>query len=319
MRTLYPPVEPYSSEILNTGDEHKIYVERCGNQNGIPILFLHGGPGGGCKPDHRQFFDASKYNIILFDQRGAGRSTPYGEIRHNDTQRLIFDIEIIRKRYEIDQWCLFGGSWGATLALKYALEHRKRVDALILRGTFLARKSDFDWFLGSTGAARILPQEWQEFLTSIGLTSSEDILPYLYEQITSHKYEVQKKTALAWDKWSGAVVGYSFNKPLETMVSDENMAISRAKIELHYASNNYFLEENEILDNVNIIQQIKTIIVHGGRDITCLPESSWSLQNKLSNSRLQILRTAGHLSSDADTVDALVAATEEISNLPIYS
>ncbi|MEQ8660903.1 MAG: alpha/beta fold hydrolase, partial [Gammaproteobacteria bacterium] len=233
-------------ETLDVGDGHRVHVEQCGRADGLPVVFLHGGPGSGCKPDHRQFFDADRYRVFLVDQRGAGRSQPWGGVAANTTQALIADLELIRARYDIDRWVLFGGSWGAALALAYAETHPERVCGLVLRGTFLARRRDVEWFFGA-GANRLLPREWAEFLAALGQPSPRDLAAYLYDEAFSDDPSRVERVARAWEAWSGAVVTYSFDQPGVATPGPLDSAIAKTRIEMHYAHNAYFLDENQLL------------------------------------------------------------------------
>jgi len=315
MRSLYPPVEPATVESLDVGDGHTLYVEQCGRSDGIPVIFLHGGPGGGCKADHRQFFDPAHYRVFLVDQRGAGRSRPLGGVTANTTQHLIADLELIRRRYAIERWLLFGGSWGAALALAYAEACPDRVSAMILRGTFLARQRDVAWFFGE-GANRLLPREWSRFESAIQAAPGVELVEFLHDGLFSDDPVRVERIARAWEAWSGAVVMYSLDAAdagtaggaggaLET-------AIAKARIEIHYARHGYFLEDNQLLAAAGQLPQVPTIIVHGARDITCPSESAWAVHRAQPGSRLEILHTAGHLSSEKPMIDALIRATDEL-------
>ncbi len=312
MRLLYPPLAANLTLQLDVGDGHSLHVERCGNPNGIPVVFLHGGPGSGCKPDHRQFFAPQAYDIILFDQRGAGRSTPYGEVEHNDTATLVADMEKIREHFGIRQWLVFGGSWGATLALTYAETHPERVLGLVLRGSFLARQRDLAWFAGE-GANRLLPVQWQRFVDNVGVAVDQHLIERMHSAIFSSDESAVERTARAWDAWSTAVVMFSLESGGDTGMSDKTSAIAKCRIEMHYAANDYFLTDNQLLRDAHRLPRVPITIIHGARDLTCTAESGWALHRALPHSRFEILRTAGHLASEAPMVDALVRATDEMA------
>ena len=312
MRLLYPPLAANLTLQLDVGDGHCLYVERCGNPGAIPVVFLHGGPGSGCKPDHRQFFAPHAYDIIIFDQRGAGRSTPYGGVEHNDTAALIADMESIREHFAIHQWLVFGGSWGATLALAYAETHPERVLGLILRGSFLARQRDLAWFAGE-GANRLLPVQWQRFVDNGGVAADEHLIERLHSAIFSADETVVERTARAWDAWSTAVVMFSLETGGDGGASDKVSAIAKCRIEMHYAAHQYFLEEDQLLRDAHRLPQVPTTIIHGARDLTCTADAGWALHRAIPHSRFEVLRTAGHLSSEAPMVDALVRATDEMA------
>jgi proline iminopeptidase len=313
-RELFASIEPADSLHLKVSFGHEIYVERCGNPNGLPIVFLHGGPGGGCKVDHRRYFDPAIYNIILVDQRGSGRSRPYGEVEGNTTQLLIEDLETIRCYFHLEKWSLFAGSWGVALALAYGQMYPSRVSGMVLRGTFLGRDDNVEWFFGN-GANRFLPEEWSEFVREMDFGITKPIRDQLYDKIFSKNNKLVEKTARAWEKWSGAVVMFSL-KSAGVGISNNasESAIAKARIEFHYAKNHYFLSPNQLLLNASSIPDIPIYIVHGSRDLTCLPENAWSLHKSLPSSSIEFLHNAGHLGSEQDMIDALVRATESLSN-----
>lgn len=312
MKTLYPDLEPYAVHRYPR-DLHRIYVEECGNPEGIPVLFLHGGPGSGCKPYHRCFFDPAKYRIILFDQRGAGRSTPQGELSHNTTADLLRDLEFLRQQLEVGRWLLFGGSWGATLALLYAQKHPSKVSGLILRGSFLGRRRDLDWFVGDGGVRRIYPEQWERLLAALPDTERADPLAALYQYVTGSDELARRRAAREWELWSSRVVlGDAFDPArLNEHVSAE--VVNQARIELHYAVNGYFIEENAILEGCGAIAHLPTIIIHGRRDLVCPVESAWSLHRRLPESELRILPETGHIAGSEAMIDALVEATDAMA------
>ena len=312
MRLLYPPLAANTTLQFDVGDGHCLYVERCGNPGAIPVVFLHGGPGSGCKAEHRQFFAPQAYDIILFDQRGSGRSTPYGGVEHNDTRALIADMERIREHFGIRQWMVFGGSWGATLALVYAETHPDRVLGLILRGSFLARRRDFAWFAGE-GANRLLPVQWQRFVDTVGVAVDDNLIGHLHSAVFAADTAVVERTARAWDAWSTAVVMFSLEAGGDGGASSLTSAIAKCRIEMHYAVHDYFLADNQLLRDAQRLALVPTTIIHGARDLTCTADAGWVLHRAMPHSRLEILRTAGHLSSEAPMVDALVRAADEMA------
>ena len=312
MRQLYPPLAAHTIVQLDVGDGHHLHVERCGTPGAIPVVFLHGGPGSGCKPDHRQFFASQSYDIVLFDQRGAGRSTPYGGVEHNHTPALIEDMERIREHFGLKQWVVFGGSWGATLALAYAEAHPERVLGLVLRGSFLARQRDWAWFAGD-GANRLLPMQWQRFVDNVGVTVDDNLISHLHAAVFGDDPAVVERVARAWDAWSTAVVMFSLEAGGDVGASDAASAIAKCRIEMHYAAHRYFLDENQLLRDSHRLPRVPTTIIHGARDLTCTAEAGWSLHRAIAGSRFEILRTAGHLSSETPMVDALVRAADEMA------
>lgn len=311
MRQLYPSIQPHTTLGLDVGQGHRIHVERCGTAGAIPVVFLHGGPGAGCKADHRQFFAPTVFDIVLFDQRGAGRSLPYGAVEHNDTAHLVADMEAIREHFGLTQWLVFGGSWGATLALAYAETHPQRVLGLVLRGTFLARARDFAWFAGD-GANRLLPVQWQQFIESARIPRDRELIEFLHGETFSGDRSRIEVVARAWEAWSGAVVMFSLDQNGDGAAGGLDVAIAKLRLEMHYAHYAYFLTDNQLLQDAHRLPQVPTVIVHGARDLTCTAEAAWAVHQVIPGSRLEILRTAGHLSSEAPMIDALVRATDEI-------
>ncbi len=296
MPSLYPASDPIRAEWLSVGEGHHIYVEEAGLSSGLPVVFLHGGPGGGCKPSHRQFFDPGRYRSFLIDQRGAGRSTPCGEIFANTTQTLIADLEHVRQWANVERWVLFAGSWGAALALAYAEQYPARVLGMVLRGTFLARSRDMDWFLGA-GAGRLLPQAWHAF-TGATADIGQDI-PSLHAAIFDADMTLALRVAQAWSAWSTEVVMYGFDSaPHEPPLPDVEL-LAKMRLELHYARAGYFLRDNQLLEEIARVPHVPTHLIHGQRDITCAPEAAWAVHQALPWSTLEIIRTAGHLSGES--------------------
>ena len=312
MRQLYPPCEPAVKEHLDVGGGHEVYIEQCGEPSGIPVVFLHGGPGSGCKSDHRRFFDPARYNIVLIDQRGAGRSRPFGGVDNNDTWALLDDMERVRERFEIDAWVLFGGSWGASLALAYAEKLPARVLGMVLRGTFLARQCDIDWFVNE-GASHFLPREWRAFAERIGSADDRAMIDVLHDGVFSPDPALVERTARAWEAWSGAVVMFSIDHPGANANGDLSAAIAKTRIEMHYAKHHYFLDENQLLNEAHRLPRVPTTIVHGARDLTCTADAAWAIHTAIPGSTLEILRTAGHLSSESPMTDALIRASDAMA------
>lgn len=314
MLTLYPPIHPYHEFTLAVDAPHQLYIEECGNPDGIPILFLHGGPGIGCTEDNRRFFDPNVYRIILFDQRGCGRSTPHMELQKNNTQTLVSDIEKIREYLQIDRWVIFGGSWGSTLGLVYAQTHPSRVLALILRGIFLNRHEDVQWLFGGAGANKIFPENWEEFLSIVPDNLRHNPMVAYYEMLTGEDEVTRMAAAKSWASWEGHCSTLEPNKHVLELMKNPHTALGLAKIECHYFMNNCFLEPNQILRNIGQIQEIPGIIVHGRYDIVCALDNAWELNKAWPNSELNIIRDAGHSSCEPGIIDALVRATKTISH-----
>lgn len=312
MKPLYPEISPFHTFFLETGGEHRIYVEQSGNPAGIPAIFLHGGPCSGTKPDHRRFFDPARYHIILMDQRGCGLSQPFGELQGNTTQDLLDDMERIRKQLRIEQWLLFGGSWGGTVALLYAQRHPERVLAMILRGVFLARQADMVWFL-ENGANKIYPERWQNMLDNLPDLPGATVLERLGEAVFGADQDTAKRAVQQWQAWSGQVA--LGNEYLEGMESVSEQMLKQVKMELSYAIHDYFIAENQILDNCAALQSIPIVIIHGQNDLTCPLEAGWRLHQALPQAQYVVLPNAGHIARGEEMIDALVSATDEMANL----
>lgn len=310
MKSLYPEISPFHTFFLETDSVHHVYVEQSGNPAGIPVIFLHGGPCSGTKPDHRRFFDPEKYHIVLMDQRGCGQSLPFGVLEGNTTQDLLQDIELIRQQLRIDQWLLFGGSWGGTLALLYAQQYPRHVSAMILRGVFLARQADMDWFL-QNGVNRIYPQRWHDLLEGIGVKPDDDVLQKLCDAIFGEDKEAVRRAAQHWQIWGGQVALGNEFLPSEELVDER--AVKQVQMELHYARNNYFIAEDQILQNCGELQSIPTIIIHGQNDLTCPLESGWGLHQVLPHAKYVVLPNAGHVAKGEEMIGALVSATDEMA------
>lgn len=313
MKTLYPALEPYATHQLEVDAIHTLYVEECGNPEGLPVIFMHGGPGGGSKPHHRSFFDPKKLRIIVFDQRGSGRSEPAGETQNNNTDELIADLEKIRKKLGISKWLLFAGSWGVTLALLYAQKFSDNVLGMVLRGSFLARQRDLDWFV-KEGAPRIYPDYWRRIVSFTGGSKEEGVVSAIHALLESDDEAEQLQAAREWGIWGGAIaLGEAFDL---ASLEEQPIALSelnQARIELHYAVNHYFIAENQIIDCCDAIAHLPVALIHGRNDLVCTVESAWQLHQKLPNSTLKILPKSGHLAAGDEMIDALVCAADEMA------
>ena len=312
MSDLYPHLEPYVNHTIEVDPPHKLHVEECGNPTGIPVVFLHGGPGSGCEPYHRRFFNPDKYRIILFDQRGCGRSSPHAELQGNNTQALVADMELIREKLGIDKWVVFGGSWGSTLGLVYAETHLERVHGLILRGIFLCRPREIHWFY-QEGASRIFPDYWQEYLKPIPGADHVDLLQAYYRHLTSDNEVERMAAAKAWSLWEGRCATLKPSQSVVDHFGDPFTALSLARIECHYFVNNSFLEEDQILRDAHKLHDIPGIIVHGRYDMVCPIESAWDLHKVWPQAELKIIDDAGHSASEAGTRSALVDAADRMA------
>jgi proline iminopeptidase len=304
MRTLYPPIDAYNTFMLDVGDGHTIYVEEAGNPQGKPVVFLHGGPGGGVDPDHRRYFDPKKWRIVLFDQRGCGKST----------WKLVSDIETSREKLAIPKWHVFGGSWGSTLALSYAESHPDRVKGLVLRGIFLLRKSEIDWFY-QHGASELYPDAWEAYLAPIPKEERHDLLSAYHRRLTSSDAGVLSEAAKAWSIWEGSTSKLTPDLKMIEHFGDDRFSHAFARIECHYFTNNGFFERDGwLLENVDRIRHIKGIIVQGRYDLVCPMRSAWDLHRAWPNSTLEIIQNAGHAASEPATMDALIRATDTFAN-----
>lgn len=312
MRKPYPPIEPYAKHDLAVTPPHVLHVEECGNPKGLPVIFVHGGPGGGFTENDRCFFDPQVYRIILFDQRGCGRSKPSAELLHNTTQDLLLDMEIIREFFKIDRWVVFGGSWGSTLSLVYAETFPHRVLGLIVRGIFLSREEDVRW-LYDGGAGSIFPDYWNDFLMALPEEERDNCLEAYYKRLTSPDPEVRHKAAQTWVLWEGRCASLLPNARNIELLSEPQMAINFARISCHYFLNKCFLQNNQILNNVYQLRDIPGIIVHGRYDILCPVENAYTLHAAWSRSELNIIPGAGHVTSEPGISDALIAATQQIA------
>jgi len=312
-RTLYPPIEPYASERIHVADGHQIYIEQSGNPNGIPVVFVHGGPGGGTSAIQRRFFNPSKYRIILFDQRGCGRSRPHATLDHNTTQDLIADMEVIRTQCHIEKWVLFGGSWGSTLALLYAQAHPDRVMQLILRGIFLMRQNELDWFYKS-GTRAIFPESWARFSGNIPENEQDDLIEAYYKRLTKPEYERERlHYAKEWSLWEGSTVTLEPDADQRAHSVDPVFATAFARIEAHYFKHAGFLEsDNQILENAHKLTGIATTIIQGRYDAICPPISAWELAQAMPWATLKIVPVAGHSAFEPAIQHELICATDAV-------
>ncbi|CAN5438599.1 prolyl aminopeptidase [soil metagenome] len=308
MANLYPEIEPFDSGMYIVSDIHTIYYERAGNPSGIPVIFLHGGPGGGLIPMYRQFFDPAVYQIVLFDQRGSGKSTPHAELRENTTWDLISDMEALRVKFGIDKWYVFGGSWGSTLALAYAETHPDRCLGLILRGIFLTRRKELDWFY-QYGASEIFPDFWERYRDEIPVAERGDFIAAYHKRLTSDDEQTRLSAARAWSVWEGSTSKLYPDKDLMDHWEGEHEALSLARIESHYFVNNsFFPTENYLLENVGKIRNIPTVIVQGRYDVVCPITSAWELHRELPEAEFIVVPDAGHSVSEKGITSALVEA-----------
>lgn len=310
MLTMFPEIEPYRSFRIMVSPLHELYVEEVGNPSGQPALFLHGGPGAGLSPNHRRFFDPQHYRLILFDQRGSGRSTPHASLEDNTTWDLVEDIEKIRKHLGISKWTVFGGSWGSTLALAYAEAHPEPVSGLILRGIFLCREEEILWFY-QKGCDLIFPDLWEDYIRPIPESERGNMIEAYYRRLTDPDANVRMEAALAWSRWEGSTVKLIQDPETIAHFSEADVAISIARIECHYFLNNcYFTEDDQLIRNIPRIRKIPGVIVHGRYDVVCPVKNAWDLHKAWPEAHFEIIADAGHAVDEPGITDALIRATE---------
>ena len=311
MHRLFPEIKPYAEHRLKVDPLHELYVEECGNPGGLPVLFVHGGPGAGCEEHHRRFFDPNIYRIVLFDQRGSGRSTPHASLENNSTPHLVADMESIREHLGIKRWVLFGGSWGSTLSLVYAQTHPERVLGLILRGIFLCRPWEIRWFY-QEGTGRLFPEHWAEFIAPIPEHERHDLLHAHYRRLTGDDEIARMASAKAWSLWEGYTSTLRPNRHVVDFFGAPHTALSLARIEAHYFMHDSFLEPDQILRNADRLRDIPGVIVHGRYDAVCPIQNAWDLARAWPDARLEIIPDAGHSAFEPGSVNALVMATMEM-------
>lgn len=308
-RTLYPPVEPNHCGFLDAGSGHKLYYEECGNPRGKPAVFLHGGPGGGCNDAMRRFWNPDIYRIVLFDQRGSGKSTPHASLVDNTTWDLVNDIEMLRVALDIKKWQVFGGSWGSTLALAYSQSHPERVSEIVLRGIFMLRKKEIDWFY-QQGASEIYPDRWQHYVAPIPKSERGDLLGAYHKRLTSSCEETRLEAARAWSVWEGTTSTLLPNADLAADFGATHMALALARIECHYFVNHGFMEDGQLIKNVARIRKIPAVIVQGRYDVVCPVVSAWDLAQAWPEADFRIVPDAGHSAFEPGNTHELIMATD---------
>lgn len=311
-RTLYPPIEPFETGMLDVGDGHKIYWERCGTKGAKPVVFLHGGPGSGCSPDQRRQFDPALYDILLFDQRGCGRSTPFASLENNTTWDIVADIEKLRIMCGHEKWQVFGGSWGSTLSLSYAQAHPEHVTELVLRGIFLSSQSEYDWLMKS-GASKFYPDAWQDFIGIIPEDERGDMIAAYRKRLTGDDYDVKLEAAKQWSAWEAKTVTLLPNRALVETFTEDSHAIAIARIENHYFHHACFLEDGQLLANIDRIRHIPCAIVHGRHDCCTPPAAAYLLKQTWPEVELNIVPDGGHVFSEPGITDGLVRATDKFA------
>jgi proline iminopeptidase len=313
-RGLYPAIEPSRQGYLSVGDGHEVYWEECGNSAGKAVVFLHGGPGAGSDAKARRFFDPARYRIFLFDQRGCGRSRPHASLEHNTTWHLVADIERLRTLFGVERWQVFGGSWGSTLALAYAQAHPGRVTELVLRGIFLLRKRELDWFY-QEGASYLYPDRWEEYVAPIPLEERGDLVRAFYRRLTGSDPAVAQAAARAWAVWEGASSYLLTDDDNVRRWGEDEFALAVARIECHYFVNGGFMtQENQLLEGIASIRRIPAVIVQGRHDVVCPMYTAWDLHRAWPEAELQIIGDAGHSAFEPGITDALVRATDRFAS-----
>ncbi len=311
-RTYFPPVETFNSGRLQVGDGHELYFEESGNPNGKPVVFVHGGPGGGTEPKQRRFFDPNVYRIVLFDQRGCGKSTPFASLENNTTWDLVADMEKLRTHLKIEKWQVFGGSWGSTLALAYAQTHPERCSELVLRGIFLLRKWEIDWFY-QDGTSHLFPDAWEKYVAVIPEAERGDLVSAYYRRLTSADAKVRSEAARAWSQWEGRTSYLLPNEAYLSRTGEDSFADAFARIECHYFMHGGWVTgEKSLLNPANIarMKHIPCVIVQGRYDVVCPMESAWALHRAWPEADLKIIEDAGHAAHEPGILDALIEATE---------
>ena len=312
MRSLYPPIEPFATGHLDVGDGHRVYWERSGTPGAKPAVFLHGGPGGGIAPDHRRLFDPERYDVLLFDQRGCGRSTPHAGLEANTTWHLVADIERLREMVGVDHWLVFGGSWGSALALAYAQTHADHVTELVLRGIFTIRARENDWYY-QQGASRIYPDKWERFVAPIPQAERHDLLHAYRRILTGDDHAARIAAAKAWSVWEGETIRLLPDIALSATHEDDDFALAFARIENHYFVHGGWLEEGQLIRDAGKLKDIPGVIIQGRYDMACPAETAWALHHAWPQARFEMIEGAGHAFNEPGILDALIRATDDFA------
>jgi proline iminopeptidase len=311
LRNPYPEIAPFETGRLRVDSIHEVYFEQYGNPNGKPALFVHGGPGGGTTPAQARFWDPTRYRIVLFDQRGCGRSTPHASLEQNTTWDLVADMEALRTHLGIPRWQVFGGSWGSTLALAYAQRHPERVTELVLRGIFTLRRRELDWFYQDGGASRIFPDAWEQYLAPIPLEERSDMMQAYYKRLTGPDAAVRVQAAKAWSLWEAVTSTLRPSPEMKASMGKDDFALAFARIECHYFVNGGFFErESQLLEDAPRIRHIPGVIVQGRYDVVCPMETAWALHRAWPEAELYVAQTSGHSAFEPEIVHHLIAATD---------
>ncbi|WP_292893530.1 prolyl aminopeptidase [Nitratireductor sp.] len=312
LRTLYPEIEPFESGMLDVGDGHTVYWERVGTRSAKPVVFLHGGPGGGCSPTHRRAFNPEKYDVMLFDQRGCGRSKPHAELEANTTWHLVADIERLRNLMGVEKWQVFGGSWGSTLALAYAETHPERVSELILRGIYTLTRAELDWYY-QFGVSQMFPEKWERFIAPIPEEERGDLMAAYRKRLTSSDRVVQLEAAKAWSLWEGETITLLPDQGLTEDFGEEDFAIAFARIENHFFVHGGWFEDGQLLRDAHKLAGIPGVIVHGRYDMPCPAHYAWQLHKAWPDAQFHLIEGAGHAFSEPGILDRLIRATDQFA------
>lgn len=312
LRTLYPEIEPFETGFLDTGDGHQVYWERVGTRGGKPAVFLHGGPGGGCGPVHRRLFDPALYDVILFDQRGCGRSTPFAELENNTTWDLVADIERLRQMAGFEQWLVFGGSWGSTLALAYAQTHPERVSELVLRGIYTLTKAELDWYY-QFGVSEMFPEKWERFLAPIPEAERSNLMAAYRKRLVGDDPKAQIEAAKAWSSWEGETITLLPEPATSDKFHEDRFALAFARIENHFFIHGGWLEEGQLLRDADRLSGIDGVIVHGRYDMPCPARIAWQLHKAWPRADFHLIEGAGHAFSEPGILDQLIRSTDKFA------
>jgi proline iminopeptidase len=315
LKQLYPPIEPFESGMLDAGDGHQVYWERCGNPEGKPAVFLHGGPGGGCSPEHRRVFDPEKYCVLFFDQRGCGRSTPHASLDANSTWHLVDDIEKLRVLVGVDRWLVFGGSWGSSLGLAYAQTHPSRVSELILRGIFTVRREELLWYY-QEGASWLFPDEWEHFIAPIPVEERHDMMAAYHRRLTGNDPKAQLEAAVAWSQWEGRTITLRLDPAIDKAHEDPHYALAFSRIENHYFVNDGFFKPGQLLRDAAKLRGIPGVIVQGRYDVCTPAKTAWELHKAWPEAEFHIVGEAGHAMKEPGILDRLIRATDKFASTP---
>jgi proline iminopeptidase len=309
LRTLYPAIEPYETGMLETGDGHQVYYERVGKRGGTPAVFLHGGPGGGCSEKHRQLFSPDRYDVLLFDQRGCGRSKPYASLDNNTTWHLVDDIERLRKKFGVEKWLVYGGSWGSTLALAYAEKYPERTSALIVRGVYTVTEAELKWYY-QHGVSEMFPEKWERFLAPIPVDERHDLITAYRKRLVGSDKAKQLEAAKAWSIWEGETITLLPDETYSATFADAEFALAFARIENHYFHHKCWLDDGQLLHDAHKLKGIPGAIIHGRYDMPCPLRYAWELHKRWPDATYEVIEGAGHAYSEPGILDALIRAAE---------